>query len=33
LVPFRTRNSPKVRATCPYCKGGGCKECSMTGVV
>ena len=33
LVPFRTRNSPKVRATCPYCKGGGCKECGMTGVV
>lgn len=26
LVPFRTRNSPKVRATCPFCKGGGCKE-------
>lgn len=33
LVPFRTRNSPKVRATCPFCKGGGCKECRMTGVV
>ena len=33
LVPFRTRNSPKVRATCPFCKGGGCKECRMSGVV
>ena len=33
LVPFRTRNSPKVRATCPFCKGGGCKECRWTGVV
>lgn len=33
LVPFRTRNSPKIRATCPFCKGGGCKECRMTGVV
>ena len=33
LVPFRTRNSPKVRATCPFCKGGGCKECRMTGIV
>ena len=33
LVPFRTRTSPRVRATCPYCKGGGCKECRMTGVV
>ena len=33
MMPFRTRNSPKVRATCPYCKGGGCKECRMTGVV
>ena len=30
LVPFRTRNSPKVRATCPFCKGGGCKECRMS---
>ncbi len=33
LVAFRTRNSPKVRATCPFCKGGGCKECRMSGVV
>ena len=33
LVPFRTRTSPRVRATCPYCKGGGCKECRMAGVV
>ena len=33
LVPFRTRNSPKVRATCPFCKGAGCKECRWTGVV
>tara|TARA_B100001079_G_scaffold69293_1_gene59102 strand:+ start:430 stop:1212 length:783 start_codon:yes stop_codon:yes gene_type:complete len=33
LMPFRTRNSPKVRATCPFCKGGGCKECGKTGVV
>ncbi len=33
LVPFRTRKSPKVRATCPFCKGGGCKECRMSGVV
>jgi hypothetical protein len=33
LIPFRTRTSPRVRATCPYCKGGGCKECRMAGVV
>jgi hypothetical protein len=28
-----TSKSLKVLATCPYCKGGGCKECNQSGTL
>lgn len=31
--PLRTRSSPLVRATCPYCKGGGCERCDALGTL
>jgi hypothetical protein len=27
----RSANSVKVKATCPYCNGAGCKKCNFTG--
>ena len=26
-------SSLKVNATCPYCKGGGCRKCNSTGII
>ena len=31
--PMRTRSSPLVRATCPYCKGSGCERCDALGTL
>jgi hypothetical protein len=31
--PMRTRSSPLVRATCPYCKGSGCDRCDALGTL
>jgi len=31
--PLRTRSSPLVRATCPYCKGVGCDRCDALGTL
>ena len=29
----RSTNSVKVRATCPYCEGAGCKTCNFSGMI
>lgn len=31
--PMRTRSSPLVRATCPFCKGKGCDRCDALGTL
>ncbi len=33
LSMSRSKSNIKVKATCPYCKGGGCKKCDWTGVI
>jgi hypothetical protein len=33
LLMRRAKGNVQVKATCPYCKGGGCKKCSMTGII
>tara|TARA_B100000459_G_scaffold74187_1_gene41195 strand:+ start:1337 stop:2113 length:777 start_codon:yes stop_codon:yes gene_type:complete len=33
LSMSRSKSSIKVNATCPYCKGGGCKKCDFTGII
>ena len=33
LSMARSKSKLKVNATCPYCKGGGCKKCDWTGII
>ncbi len=33
LTMGRAHGGLKVNATCPYCKGGGCKKCNNTGII
>ncbi len=33
LSMTRSKSKLKVNATCPYCKGGGCKKCDWTGII
>ena len=33
LSMSRSKSNVKVKATCPYCKGGGCKKCDWTGII
>tara|TARA_B100000767_G_scaffold51409_1_gene46812 strand:- start:3128 stop:3904 length:777 start_codon:yes stop_codon:yes gene_type:complete len=33
LSMSRSKSNIKVKATCPYCKGGGCKKCGFTGII
>ena len=33
LTMSRSKSNVKVKATCPYCKGGGCKKCDWTGII
>ena len=33
LSMSRSKSNLKVKATCPYCKGGGCKKCDWTGII
>ena len=33
LSMSRKSSGLKVEATCPYCKGGGCRKCNSTGTI
>ena len=33
LSMSRSKSNLKVNATCPFCKGGGCKKCNLTGII